>query len=86
MTLQVEIPDDVGARLLDDAQRCALSPSDYLAEVLRQAQTERELGDQALLENRPDWQAALDRADADIRAGRVHSHEEVLRWHHDHAG
>ncbi len=85
MTLQLEIPDDVGARLLDDAQRCALSPSDYLAEMLRQRQTERDLGDQALLENRPDWQAALDRAESDIRAGRVHSHEDVLRWHRDHA-
>ena len=84
MTLQLEIPNDVGERLLNDAQRCALSPSDYLAEVLRQSQAARELGDNALLENRPDWQQALERAEADIKAGRVHSHEEVLKWHRDH--
>ena len=37
------------------------------------------------IENRPDWQAALERGRADIAAGRTVSHEEVEDWHRSQA-
>jgi predicted transcriptional regulator len=36
------------------------------------------------LENRPDWQKAIEQGRADIAAGRVIPHEEIEQWLKEH--
>jgi len=57
----------------------------YVPELVCQALANEQLGDAGKLENRPDWQSAIQEGRKDIRAGRVFAHEEVMEWHKRHS-
>lgn len=81
MTIKVELPDELVDELYRGSGARNLAPDEYASEMLYQLLAERSLGDDAQLPNRPDWQAALDRARSDIEAGRTRSHQEAVDWH-----
>jgi predicted transcriptional regulator len=75
--IELDLPQQLVDDLSDRSRQRGLSVNDYAAELLaREA-----LGEEGRLENRPDWQAALERSRADLAAGRTVPHEEVQRWH-----
>lgn len=86
MKIEIELPEDVVRDLerLGDAESKCLGV--VAAEVLRRAVRGAEPGFGTRLEERPDWVEALERGSADIAAGRVVEHEDVIAWHRAHAG
>ena len=53
-------------------------------EIVEQFFLSQEEPDDQKLENRPDWQAGIERGRQDRTKGRVVSHEEVMLWHRNH--
>ena len=77
MKIELDLPKDLVDDLRDRSEQRGLSVNDYATELLaRESPVEEER-----IENRPDWQAALERSRADLAAGRTIPHEEVQRWH-----
>jgi predicted transcriptional regulator len=81
MIVKVDLPDELVNELHRGSEANNLSPDQYASEMLYQLLAERSLGKDAELENRPDWQAGLDRAKADREVGRTTPHSEVVDWH-----
>jgi predicted transcriptional regulator len=78
------MPDDVAAALFASTQARSISTDAYVSELVSQALSNERLGESARIENRPDWQKAIQEGREDIRAGRVVAHEEVMEWHKSH--
>ena len=82
--MQVCFPEDVTARLAAKADEMHLRPEDVVALIIEtvfgpsRSEIDREI------DHDPELRASLERARADICAGRVFSHEEVMEWHHNH--
>jgi predicted transcriptional regulator len=82
--MQVSFPEDVTDRLQAAASQMNLPPEEVVrfiietvlgptpSEIDREVEQDREL------------RASLQRARADICAGRVCGHDEVLEWHRNH--
>jgi predicted transcriptional regulator len=77
--------DDIAAELFASTQSRNISPAVYVSELVCQALANERLGDSGKLENRPDWQRAIQEGREDIRAGRVFAHEKVMEWHERHS-
>ncbi len=84
MKFEIEMPDDIAAELFASTRSRNISPAVYVSELVCQALANEQLGDSGKLENRPDWQSAIQEGREDIRAGRVFAHEEVMEWHKSH--
>jgi len=81
MKIEVDLPDELVKGLRERSDARGLSMDAYAAELLYQLLAHEELGEQNRIENRPDWEAALERSRADLAAGRKVAHEEVRSWH-----
>jgi len=81
MKIEVDLPDELIAGLRDRSKERGLSLDAYTAELVHQILAHEALGDQAKIENRPEWEMALERSRADLAAGRIVLHDEVRRWH-----
>jgi predicted transcriptional regulator len=81
MIVKVDLPDELVNELHRSSEASSLTPDQYASEMLYQLLAERSLGKDAELENRPDWQAGLDRSKAERDAGRAVPHREVVDWH-----
>ena len=81
MIVKVELPDELVNELYRGSGANNLTPDQYASEMLYQLLAERSLGRDAELENRPDWQASLERSDAEREAGRAIPQREVVDWH-----
>jgi len=81
MKIEVDLPDEVVEGLRARSRERGVSLNAYAAELLFQLFAHEELGEQNRIENRPDWDEALERSRADLAAGRKIGHEEVLGWH-----
>ena len=81
MIVKVDLPDELVNELYRGSGANNLTPDQYASEMLYQLLAERSLGKDAELENRPDWQAGLDRSKAEREAGRAVPHREVADWH-----
>jgi predicted transcriptional regulator len=81
MIVKVDLPDELVNELYRGSGENNLTPDQYASEMLYQLLAERSLGKDAELENRPDWQAGLERSQAERAAGRVVPHREVVDWH-----
>jgi predicted transcriptional regulator len=78
--MQVSFPEDVTDRLRAKASQMNLAPEEVVRFIV-----EMVLGPSPReIEQDYELRAALERAQEDIRAGRVVSHDEVLEWHHNH--
>ena len=84
MIVKVDLPDHLVEQLYEGSRSEGLTPDQYACEMLYQLLSERSAGDNAKLKNRPDWQEALARSQADREAGRSVPHEEVVDWHGGH--
>ncbi len=85
MTLTLHLPDELEAELRQASRDSDVTMDQCAADMLYQTLSERRYGEDAKLENRPDWQQSLDRARTDREADRVISHEEVLEWQRSRA-
>jgi hypothetical protein len=81
MKIEVDLPDELVKGLRDRSDARGVTLDAYTTELLYQLLKHEELGEQNRIENRPDWEAALERSRADLAAGRKIAHEEVLGWH-----
>jgi len=81
MKIELEIPDALVEELQKRGHATHWSAEEYTAELVQQFLANLSLGPEGSIENRPDWQAALERARADLSGGRIVAHEEVERWH-----
>lgn len=81
MIVKLDLPDELVDELYRASKANSLTPEQYASEMIYQLLAERSLGRDAALENRPDWQAKLERSQADREAGRVVPHQEVVDWH-----
>jgi len=84
MKIELELPDDLVSELDSKSRDQQMTPGEYAAELLYQSLVRESLGSDGAIESRRDWQEALERSRADLRAGRVVSHEEVENWHRSH--
>ena len=84
MKIEIELPDTLVSELQIKSRSQHMTRDEYASELLYQSLALASLGDDAAIENRPDWQQALERSRADLRAGRVVSHDEVENWHRSH--
>ena len=84
MIVKVDLPDHLVEQLYEGSRSQGLTPDQYVCEMLYQLLSERSAGDNAKLENRPDWQEALARSKADRKAARFVPHKEVVDWHGGH--
>ena len=84
MKVQLELPDELVEELYRQSDARSLTPDAYAAELVYQLLANRSLGAEASIENRPDWQTALERSRADLAAGRVVQHDGVEEWHKRH--
>lgn len=75
--LTITIVDEEVRRGLPDDQVTASAVS---TEILRAAILDRQEPAEMKLENRPDWQEKLERAEIQIASGAVISHEELIVW------
>ena len=80
MTLTLSLPDELVEELDRASSQSHVSRDEYAAEALYQALAASQLGEDGKLENRPDWQASLDRARADREAGRLIPQKEIVEW------
>lgn len=83
MKIELELPDELVSELEEKSRDQHITPGEYAAELLYQSLALESLGADGEIKNRPDWQEALERSRADLRAGRIVSHEEVENWHRD---
>ncbi len=81
MKLEIELPEDVLAELDRQAALMAKDRNGVITQLVEQLLRSNQLYEQTEIERRPDWQAAIAAGHADILAGRVRSHEDVLAWH-----
>jgi hypothetical protein len=81
MIVQIDLPDELVSELYRASGLNNLTPEQYASEMLCQLLAERSLGKDGELENRPDWQAGLERSKAERAAGRAVLHREVVDWH-----
>ena len=86
MIVKVDLPDYLVAQLYEGSRPQGLTPDQYVCEMLYQLLSERSAGDNAKLENWPDWQETLARSKTDREAGRFVPHKEVADWHGGHPG
>jgi predicted transcriptional regulator len=84
MKIELDLPEELVKDLYQKSGERGLSLDAYAAELIYQVLAQDELGEHGHIENRSDWQAALDRSRADLAAGRVVPHEEVEQWHQSH--
>ncbi|MCX6590834.1 MAG: hypothetical protein NTZ56_04860 [Acidobacteria bacterium] len=81
MKLEIELPEELVAALDRQVSLTAKDRSGVIIHMVEQLLRSAELDEQAQIERRPDWQAAIAAGHADILAGRVRSHEDILAWH-----
>jgi len=86
MKVELELPDEVAEELQRQSTARRLSPEAYATEMIYQFLAAASLGENGSLENRPDWQAAIERSRSDLAAGRTRPHHEVEEWHRRHPG
>ncbi len=84
MKVELDLPDELVEQLYQESKAKDIAPEAYAAELVYQVLAAKSLGTDGLLDNRPDWQAALLRSEEDRAAGRVVDHEEVEAWHKSH--
>ena len=68
MKFEIEMPDDIAAELFASTRSRNISPAVYVSELVCQALANEQLGDSGKLENRSDWQSAIQEGREDIRA------------------
>jgi predicted transcriptional regulator len=82
--MQVSFPEDVTDRLRAKASEMNLAPEEVVRFIVEMvlgpspSEVDREI------EQDFELRVALERAQEDIRAGHIVSHDEVLEWHHNH--
>jgi predicted transcriptional regulator len=81
MKIELELPDELVKDLYSKSSERGVSLAAYATELVYQLLAHDKLGEEGKIENRPDWQAALERSRADFAAGRVVPHDEVEKWH-----
>ena len=79
MKVELELPDELMAELYRESKALDIPPEACVAELVYQHLARRS---DDLLDNRPDWQAALLQSREDRAAGRIVDHQEVEPWHH----
>lgn len=84
MKIELDLPDEMLKGLREKSVARGLSLDEYATELMYQLLAGQELGEEGRIENRPDWQAALERSRADLAAGRIIEHDEVKAWHRSH--
>lgn len=84
MKVELDLPDELVAELYSQSNARSLTPGQYAAELVYQVLANRSLGEEASIENRPDWQAALERSRSELASGRTTPHQEVAEWHKRH--
>ncbi len=77
MKIELDLPEQLVEKLRACSNLRGVSVNDCAAELLVRDAFE----DIESLDDRPDWQAAIERSRADLAAGRTVAHEEVQRWH-----
>jgi hypothetical protein len=80
MQVTVEIPEYA----LDSIGRLDLTPAEYAAEIVRAHLVTLVQGAAGSIDQRPDWQAAIEKGREEIRRNSGISHAEVLDWHKSH--
>jgi hypothetical protein len=82
--MQVSFPEDVTERLTAKASEMNLPPEEVVKFIVETILGPSTLDiDQEIAQDQ-DLGAALERARADVRAGRVFNHAEVVEWHRRH--
>jgi predicted transcriptional regulator len=84
MKIQLDLPEALATELYARCRDKQLSVDEYASEILGQYLASEALAEDGRIESRPDWQQALARARADLRAGRVVPHDEIEKWHRTH--
>lgn len=82
--MQVSFPEDVTDRLRAKASEMNLAPEEVVRFIVEMVFGPSPSETESEIERDYELRAALERAQEDIRAGRVVSHDEVVAWHHDH--
>ncbi len=85
MKVQIDLPDELVEELDRQSNARNIALDAYAAELFYQLLANQSLGKDATIQERPDWQAALERSREDLAAGRIVRHEEVEQWHRLHA-
>jgi len=82
--MQVSFPEDVTDRLRAKASEMNQAPEEVVRIIVEMVfgPSPSEIAHE--IEQDYELRAALERAQEDIRSGRVVSHGEVLEWHHNH--
>lgn len=83
-TVTLSIPEQTLRRVAADAERLNVGP-----EVIAETALETVFGPTSLeiaqeIDADPQLRAMIERSEADIRAGRVHSNQKVMEWRRDH--
>ncbi len=84
MKVQIELPDQLVEELYRQSGARNISLDEYAAEIAYQVLATKSLGPDAVIDNRSDWQEALERSRRDLEAGRIVPHEKVKEWHDQH--
>lgn len=84
MRVQIDLPDELVEELYRQSNAQEITPDAYAAELFHQLLANRALGKDASIQERPDWQAALEHSRQDLAAGRIVEHEKVEEWHRLH--
>ena len=71
MKIELDWPEDLVKDLYQKSEKRGLTLNAYAPELVYQLLAQDELGENGRIENRPDWQAALERSRADFARGRV---------------
>ena len=82
--MEVHFPEDVTDRLRDEANRMKLPPEEVVQFIVETVLGPSPSEIDQEIEQDPELRASLERAQEDIRAGRVCEHDEVLEWHRNH--
>ncbi len=86
MKIELDLPEKMINDMREKSAARGLSVDAYASELMYQFLAEQDIGEEGNIENRPDWQAALERSRADLAAGRIVNHEEVEAWHRSQRG
>jgi hypothetical protein len=84
MKIEIELPETLVSELQIKSRSQHMTRDEYASELLYQSLALASVGNDVTIENRPDWQQALERSRADLRAGRVVSHNQVENLHRSH--
>jgi predicted transcriptional regulator len=82
--MQVSFREEVTERLAAKANELKLRPEEVVEFIVETTLQPSPSEIDWEIEQDPELLASLERSRADIQAGRVFSHEEVLEWHRNH--